>query len=303
MKLAIINCRSIVNKCTELEALLHVQNVDLLIGTESYLDETVLSSEVFPSQYTVYRQDRNRHGGGVFILVRSDIPSSLIHVSKSIEQIWVHIQKQHKQSIILGSVYFPPNSPITVLDELQDTISEIRNSHPTVKLLLGGDFNSPGINWHHKTLLDSHVSASFREKLLEVTEEFHIEQLVTTPTRGPNILDLFFASHPDLFTSCQTAPGISDHDSVIVEFSTQINLVKRSPREIFLYHKANWDLIRERAARISERYFDLNSTDERSVEENWKFLHEQYLQLIEEHVPKKTLSTKSHLPWMNTTLK
>ena len=52
MKLAIINCRSIVNKCTELEALLHVQNLDLLIGTESYLDETVLSSEVFPSQYT-----------------------------------------------------------------------------------------------------------------------------------------------------------------------------------------------------------------------------------------------------------
>ena len=160
-----------------------------------------------------------------------------------------------------------------MLGELQDTISEIRNSHLTAKLLLGGDFNSPGINWHHKTLLDSHVSASFREKLLDVAEEFHIEQLVTTPTRGPNILDLFFASHPDLVTSCQTAPGISDHDSVIVEFSTQINLVKRSPREIFLYHKANWDLRRERTARISERYFDLDSIDERSVEKNWKFLH------------------------------
>ena len=39
------------------------------------------------------------------------------------------------------------------------------------------------------------------------------------------------------------------------------------------------------------------------MEENWKFLHEQYLQLIEEHVPKKTLSTKPHLPWMNITLK
>ena len=127
MKLAIINCHSIVNKCTELEALLHIQNLNLRIGTESYLDETVTSSEVFPSQYTAYRQDRNRHGGGVFILVKSDIPSSLTHVCRSIEQIWVHIQKQHQQSIILGSVCFPPNSPITVLDELQDTISEIRN--------------------------------------------------------------------------------------------------------------------------------------------------------------------------------
>ena len=43
-------------------------------------------------------------------------------------------------------------------------------------------------------------------------------------------------------------------------------------------------------ARISDRYFDLNSNGVRSVEENWKFFHEQYLQLIEEHVPKKTLS-------------
>ena len=82
MKLAIINCHNIVNKHIELEALLHVQNLDLLIGTESHLDEAVMSSEVFPPQNNTYHHDRNRHGGGVFILVRSDIPSSLIHVSK-----------------------------------------------------------------------------------------------------------------------------------------------------------------------------------------------------------------------------
>ena len=72
MKLEIINCRSIVNKHVELEALLHVQNLDLLIGTESHLIEVVMSSEVFPLQYNTYRHDKNRHGCGVFILVRSD---------------------------------------------------------------------------------------------------------------------------------------------------------------------------------------------------------------------------------------
>ena len=117
----------------------------LLLGTESDLDETALSSEVFPTQYTTYCHNRNRHSGGVFILVRSDVPSSLIHVSESIEQIWVHIHKQYKQSIILGC--FPPNSPITVLDELQNIISEIRKFHPIAKLLLGGEFSSPVINW------------------------------------------------------------------------------------------------------------------------------------------------------------
>ena len=39
MKLAIINCCSVVNKHIELEVLLHIQNFDLLVGTESHLDE------------------------------------------------------------------------------------------------------------------------------------------------------------------------------------------------------------------------------------------------------------------------
>ena len=132
MKLAIVNCHSIVNKHTELEALLHVHNLDLLICTESHLDETVISSENFPSQYTTYHHDRNRHGGGVFILVRNDIPYSLIHVSEMIEQTWVHIHKDHKQSVILGSVYCPPNSLGTILDQSKVTISDIKNSHPTI---------------------------------------------------------------------------------------------------------------------------------------------------------------------------
>ena len=40
---------------------------------------------------------------------------------------------------------------------------------------------------------------------------------------------------------------------------------------------------------INERYFDLNSANE---EDN---CHDHYLQLTEEHVTKKSLSTKSHL--------
>ena len=54
MKLTIINCYSIANKYIKLEALLYIQNLDLLVGTESHLDETVTSSEIFSSKYTIY---------------------------------------------------------------------------------------------------------------------------------------------------------------------------------------------------------------------------------------------------------
>ena len=303
MKLAIINCRSIVNKCAELETLLHVHNLDLLIGTESFLDETIISSEIFPSHFTVYRNDRNRHGGGVFILVRNEIPSSLLSVSTSAEQIWVHVHVKHKPSLIVGSCYCPPSSSTTILDELENTLSDIRGSHPTARILLGGDLNASGIDWQHKSLEESYVSVPFREKLLSITEDFHFEQLVTTPTRGVNILDLLFVSHPDLVTSCETSPGISDHSAIVAEVSTQVKLVKKQPREIFLYHKANWDLIRERMLGICERYFQLNSISQRSVEENWEFVYEKCSQLVQELVPKKTIGCKFHLPWMNDALK
>ena len=104
-------------------------------------------------------------------------------------------------------------------------------------------------------------------------------------------------------TACQTTPGISDHNAVVADISTQVKLVKKPPREIFLYHKANWDLIRERMLDIYERYFELNSTTQRSVNENWEYIYEKCSQLIQEMVPKKTIGSKFHLPWMNAALK
>ena len=75
-----------------------MHKLDLLTGIESCLDETIMSSEVFPSHFTVYQNDRNRHGGGVFILIRNEIPSSLISVSTSTEQIWIHVHVKNQQT-------------------------------------------------------------------------------------------------------------------------------------------------------------------------------------------------------------
>ena len=104
-------------------------------------------------------------------------------------------------------------------------------------------------------------------------------------------------------TSCETIPGISDHNAIVAEVSTHVKLTKKQPREIFLYHKANLDLIRERMLCICERYFELNFTSHRNVDENWEYVYEQCSQLVQELVPKKAISSNFHLPWMNATLK
>ena len=148
--------------------------------------------------------------------------------------------------------------------------------------------------------MDSYIPIPFREKLIEVSEEFHLEQLVLEPTRQYNILDLCFTSHPNTIISCQTSPGLSDHEAVVIKFTGRTCLPKKSSRKIYLYNKANWDEIRSNLLHFSEIYFELNSNSTRSIEQNWNFFHTHCLKVIENHVPVKFLGTRSHLPWLTS---
>ena len=110
-------------------------------------------------------------------------------------------------------------------------------------------------------------------------------------------------SHPDNVISCDSLPGLSDHNAVLVKISSQLYYYKQPPRKIHLFKKANWDKIRCNLVLVSNMYFDLNSITSRSVEENWAFIHQQYLHLIHKFVPSKTLGTRYHLPWLSSSLK
>ena len=72
----ITNFCSVYNEQAELEAFLSTNNIDILLGSESHLENTILNSEIFPNSYNIYRKDRNRHGGGVFILIRDTFSTS-----------------------------------------------------------------------------------------------------------------------------------------------------------------------------------------------------------------------------------
>ena len=43
----------------------HIHKPDIIVGCESYLDDSYTSSETFPVGYNIYRKDRAVGGGGV----------------------------------------------------------------------------------------------------------------------------------------------------------------------------------------------------------------------------------------------
>ena len=91
------------------------------------------------ADYTAYRKDRDRHGSGVFILVRNTIPSHQIHTDSSIEIVWVRIHTKKNKEIVFGSMYSPPHFNSDLLEKLHTSLLEIKSNYPHAHLVLGGD--------------------------------------------------------------------------------------------------------------------------------------------------------------------
>jgi len=68
----VANYRSVKNKQAELQAYLTLNKIDIILGTECHLDDSITNPEIFPGHYQVYRKDRNIHSGGVFILLNDN---------------------------------------------------------------------------------------------------------------------------------------------------------------------------------------------------------------------------------------
>jgi len=301
--LSVINFRSIKNKQAELQAFLVTHNVNIIIGTESHLDDSITNSEIFPNHYQVYRNDRNTYGGGVCILVDNNIPSNQVIVDGVCEVVWVQIHNHEHSSVILGSFYCPPQSPVHIWDDLAHCVSQIRNRFPDTALLLGGDFNCPGIDWSTGNLTDSYLSGTFRNSLIEFAQEFLLEQIVLKPTRGDNILDLCFTSHPDRINQCIIVPGLSDHDAVIVEVLYNLPFSRKPKKRVYCYNRADWDGLREELIELSSHYFERNVNCTKSVQENSKYICDNLLKAIDTYVPVKFNSNSNNAPWITPQLK
>ena len=68
---------------------------------------------------------------------------------------------------------------------------------------------------------------------------------MTLPTRGQNILDLFFTTYPTLVDNVSITPGLSDHDIVLTQVNVKHEVTKQVPRNIHLYKKADWDQLKQ----------------------------------------------------------
>ena len=75
---------------------------------------------------------------------------------------------------MVGSFYRPPNKRVSPILELESQLSEITDTFrniPKTTLILGGDFNTGGIDWETGLVPDDSPNRLLMEKLIEVISE------------------------------------------------------------------------------------------------------------------------------------
>ena len=156
------------------------------------------------------------------------------------------------------------------------------------------------------------------EYFLDIINQYSLTQTVTSPTRTQlsvnreygitnqrpvtsNTLDLFLTNNPLLITNTKVIPGISDHDIVLIDADLKPIRIAQPSRQIYQFSKANEVSIIADLSSLKENFFSSNSQHSNgSFINNYNYLHDSIKQIVDKHVPKKTIKNKKSLPWFSS---
>ena len=228
-----MNINSIRGKKLELLAFLDFHQQHVVAIQETTIDSSIATSEHFPEAcpYSVYRKDRNIHGSGVMLLVHKDI-----------SHMPVTELENDSESIFWGEVFANKTSHFFHL--FREQLDYIRTHHkgkklPSVHVL--GDFSFKDIDWPDRLS----KSGSTSEGQILIMNDHSLEQMVHSPTREKNTLDLILTTLPGQFQDIHSPDKLSDHDIVSGTLKIFIPPIKKPRGKVYLYQKGDYESMRK----------------------------------------------------------
>ena len=224
-----ININSIRNKFHLLTSDIN-NKIDILMISETKLDNSFPNGEfIIPGYTEPYRMDRNSHGGGILLYIRSNIPSKEIpnsRLSSPSEGFFVEINLRKKKWLISCS-YIPNKSLI------QNHLLEISKkldlcSSRYENFFLFGDFNTEPNELHME----------------DFCLNYNLSNLIKEPTcfknpAHPSCIDLILTNFPKSFqNSMAIETGLSDfHKMTITVMKSHYKKLKPN---IITYRKVRY---------------------------------------------------------------
>ena len=164
----------------------------MICGSESHLNQSSYTSEIFPDTYNVFRKDRTMGGGEVFLCIKKQLQVlEEPQLDVEAELILIKLTPLNQSPICICIFYRPPNSDSHPIEQLRLSITNLLNQYNTSPyILLMKDFNFPGITWSsgHGRISTPTYGSSLNNLFLDIINDTSLEQFVHLPTRQDNIL-------------------------------------------------------------------------------------------------------------------
>ena len=253
IKILAWNCQSLRNKIAELNRFVEKNNIDIILLSETWLNDKI-SANI--SSFASYRVDRSH--GGVAIFIRKSISHSYSHQISFpfAEAISLKIHDS-KGDFTISSIYCSPSASRAQAKEFFLKVLSV--SGPCV---IAGDFNAKNHVWNSS--MNCHKGSDFLKLSQSRLFKIHPPNSHTLiPSRGnPTTVDFALSKAITGVTDPKVINDLSS-DHLPILFTVPFNDKIQQDQKIFNFAKGNWKKFRcylETAARdLKEQFTVLDS--------------------------------------------
>ena len=286
------------SKMTELKKQIEVEKPHIVAICEVKRKNVDLSCEMdyhIPN-YTLHPVNLdNKIGRGIAVYTIASLNKSINQIDCNLgfeEVCLIEVRLRRGDVLLFGCVYRSPTPSEESslnnnrLNRLLNCIGNKKYSHKCIV----GDFNYGGINWG--TLSSINSENSDETKFIEAVRDTFFHQHIEKPTRSrgnenPSLLDLILTDELlQVNDITHHAPlGKSDHSVITFDFNCYIDYSK--PKEMFLYHKGDFESMRNNLLNSNWTYDFIKCDEQTTVNGKWTSLKSILIKLRDAYVPKQ----------------
>ena len=284
---------------------------------ESHTDKNVSDEELNIPGFKIYRCDRqDREKGGVIIYARDyfEVTESSKFSNGICELLTLKLPQLNYHVVCL---YRPPDTTSEELNEPLKLIDDyIKKCGSEEKVLFLGDMNFPFLKWKSVediiypviTAGDIIDKQNQAKAMLELTDKYFMQQVITEPTRENNILDLLFSTHSEEIVNIsveKVSNVISDHNFVYFSIPGEDNVAKTAKQAEtyslqndlsdfqFWSEKCNWTKVKEDLQNTDWNSIICESTD---IESDLEILYNKVYEACSQNIPVKRKAKEKVIP-------
>lgn len=309
------NTRGLRTKTNRFKRNILLNEYDVVLITESWLNDGIGDSELFDDRYIVFRRDRQYsatqqvNGGGVLIAVHRKLASaSCPEWSSSAEDIWVTVTYKNKQSNIkklhFCCLYLCDENRgynfNSQLSNFTDKLSFAVDSCPNDVFIIFGDFNMKNIIWDldlsNNITQPTGIQGDAQVYFFDILTECNFNQFNNCMNVNNRVLDWALCNTQLNVCACDDplVPEDMHHKAINVSLSlVEVRHLTPRPRTIYSYRSGNYDAINSSLHDVDWNCLLYNTTLDRAVENFYNTLYT----LIDKFVPQRLYTPNTFPPW------